>query len=126
MTAAEKQMLQLVNNERVKNGLKPLAPMAKLTQLAQLKAKDLIVNNYFSHTSPTYGSFYTMVYNAGIRFRSVGENLAEARDVNTAFTLLMASSAHRANMLNANFTHIGIGVYQYQYGVAVSQLFIMQ
>lgn len=122
----EGQMLQLVNEERIKNGLKPLTLMPELTNLARLKSQDIIKNNYFSHTSPTYGSFAKMVYDAGIRFYSVGENLAKARDAKHAFTLFMASSGHKANILNPNFTHIGLGVVQDKYGVVVTQLFIMK
>jgi uncharacterized protein YkwD len=126
MNAEEQLMLKLINEERSKNGLRPLAPMAKLNELARLKSIDIIKKNYFSHTSPTYGSFAKMVYDAGIRFRSVGENLAKARNAQHAFTLLMASSGHRANILNPNFTHVGLGVVPDRYGVVVTQLFIMQ
>lgn len=126
MTQDEILMLQLINEERAKSGLKPLQPMAKLNELAQLKSKDIIENNYFSHISPTYGSFASMVYNAGVAFRSVGENLAKARNAQHAFSLFMASSGHRANILNPNFTHVGLGVLPDKYGVVVTQLFIMQ
>jgi len=126
MNAEETLMLQLINSERQKNGLKPLQPMDKLNELARLKSQDIIDKNYFSHTSPTYGSFASMVYNAGIRYRSVGENLAKARNANHAFILLMASSGHKANILNPNFTHLGLGIIKDKYGVVVTQLFIMQ
>lgn len=119
-------MLDLVNGERVKNGLKPLVWHAKLGELAVLKSEDIIKNNYFSHTSPTYGSFYHMVYNAGVPFRQVGENLAMASNVQKAFVLLMASDGHRKNILSPHFTHLGIGVVPGNYGVAVTQLFIAQ
>ena len=119
-------MLAQLNSERAKNGLKPLQFTPELTNLARLKSQDIIKNNYFSHVSPVYGSFANMVYDAGIRFYSVGENLAKARDGRHAFALLMASSAHKANMLNRNFTHVGIGIIQDTYGVVVTQLFIMK
>lgn len=120
------KMVSLVNEERTKRGLKPLTVHAKLTEVAQLKSLDMLNNNYFSHTSPTYGSFAAMVYNHGIAFRSVGENLAQARNTTHAHALLMASEGHRNNILNPNFTHIGIGIVQGPYGVYVTQLFIMQ
>jgi uncharacterized protein YkwD len=126
LAGQEQQMLSLLNAERAKNGLKPLSLMPELTNLARLKSNDIIQNNYFSHTSPVYGSFANMVYNAGIRFYSVGENLAKARNGQHAFVLLMASSGHKANMLNRNFTHVGIGIIQDTYGVVVTQLFIMR
>lgn len=126
MSAQETQMLQQINEERAKNGLKPLIPMPKLNELARLKSQDIIAKNYFSHNSPTYGYFTNMVYNAGIRFYSVGENLAKARDGRHAHILLMASEGHRKNILNPNFTHIGLGIIPDKYGVVVTQLFIMQ
>lgn len=126
LPSQEQQMLELLNAERAKNGLKPLALMPQLTNLARLKSNDIIQNNYFSHTSPVYGSFAKMVYDAGIRFYSVGENLAKARDGRHAFALLLASAGHKANMLNRNFTHVGIGIVQDRYGVVVTQLFVMQ
>ncbi len=126
MSQEELLMLQMVNEAREKQGLKPLQPMAKLNELARLKSQDIIDNNYFSHTSPTYGSFANMVYDAGIRFYSVGENLAKARNAKHAYYLFMASSGHKANILSTNFTHVGIGVVPYKYGVVVTQLFVMQ
>ncbi|KAB3537322.1 hypothetical protein F8154_03255 [Alkaliphilus pronyensis] len=117
-------MLELVNQERVKNGLNELELHQELTNVAHKKSVDIVENNYFSHTSPTYGSFYQMVYDAGISFTQVGENLAKARDVKKAHVLLMASTGHRANILNPNFTHIGLGIVKDKYGVVVTQLFI--
>ncbi len=121
-----KEMLSMVNSERIKNGLKPLSLHGELTDLAQKKSRDMVINNYFSHTSPTLGSFYEMVYNAGIPFKQVGENLAMAGNIYKAHMLLMASEGHRNNLLDPRFTHIGIGIAHNTYGVVVTQLFISQ
>jgi len=126
MSQQEAVLLQMVNDERVKNGLKPLLPMPDLNRLARMKSQDIIDKNYFSHVSPTYGSFSKMVYDAGIRFYSCGENIAKSRDGRHAFYLFLGSAGHRSNMLNRNFTHIGIGIVPDKYGVVVTQLFIMQ
>lgn len=126
MNSEEVLMLDLINQERIKNGLKPLQPMEELNKLARLKSQDIIENNYFSHTSPTYGSFSKMIYDAGIRYYSAGENLAKARNAKHAHVLLMASSGHKKNILSSNFTHVGIGVVKYKYGVVVTQMFIMK
>lgn len=126
LTGEAALMVNLVNEERVKNGLKPLAVHAGLTELAKLKSIDMLENNYFSHTSPTYGSFANMVYNNGIGFHSVGENIAQGRNASHCHVLFMASQGHRDNILSKNFTHIGISVVQGPYGVYVTQLFIMQ
>ena len=126
LTSAENTMLNLINNERTQRGLKPLKLHSELTNLARLKSQDMVDNNYFAHNSPTYGSFYNMVSNAGISYRQVGENLAKARDVNKAHVLLMASEGHRNNILSSNFTHIGIGIKADLYGIVVTQLFIAE
>lgn len=122
----EVSMMNLINQEREKNGLKPLIGMPELHNLARTKSIDMVENDYFSHNSPTLGSFASMIYKAGIPFRSAGENLAMARNVNHAFALLMASPQHKANMLNPNFTHIGVGIVPNKYGIVVTQLFIMR
>ncbi|CCO07398.1 Allergen V5/Tpx-1 family protein [Desulforamulus hydrothermalis Lam5 = DSM 18033] len=103
-------MLNLINQERLAAGLQPLAYDAKLTELARLKAQDMIVNNYFSHTSPTYGTPFEMMKNAGVTYRYAGENLAGAPDVNTAHKNLMNSPSHKANILKPEYTKVGIGV----------------
>jgi uncharacterized YkwD family protein len=121
----EALMLQLVNQERVKNGLKPLEAHRELTELARLKAQDMIRYGYFSHTSPTYGSPFQMMGGAGIRYSYAGENLAGSPEVNRAHTSLMNSSGHRANILNPNYTHVGIGVVDGgSYGKMFVQMFI--
>lgn len=126
LNSEEQLLINLVNQERQKNGLKPLTVHSKLTELARRKSSDMVQNNYFSHTSPTLGSFAQMIHAAGIPYRSAGENLAMARNAQHAFYLLLGSPPHKANMLNANFTHLGIGVVPNNYGVVVTQLFIMQ
>ena len=82
-------------------------------------------NNYFSHTSPTYGQFYQLVCSRNI-LSICGENLAMAANTTKAFYLLMASELHKKNILNPGFTHIGVGIVRNQYGVIVTQLFITQ
>ncbi|MEW6697341.1 MAG: CAP domain-containing protein [Bacillota bacterium] len=108
--ADEQAMLDLINKERSAVGLKPLDYDAKLTELARLKAQDMITNKYFSHTSPTYGSPFDMMKNAGVTYRYAGENLAGAPDVNTAHKNLMNSPSHKANILKPEYTKVGIGV----------------
>ncbi|KUO49041.1 MAG: hypothetical protein APF76_10460 [Desulfitibacter sp. BRH_c19] len=126
MTSSESMMLNLINKERSEKGLKPLQWHSGLAGLARLKSQDMVDNNYFAHNSPTYGSFYHMVSNAGISYRQVGENLAKARDVSKAHVLLMASEGHRNNILSSHFTHIGVGILSDRYGIVATQLFIAQ
>ncbi|HHW26577.1 MAG TPA: hypothetical protein GXX23_04445 [Firmicutes bacterium] len=125
LTADEQAMINLVNQERAKAGLKPLAVDMRLVTLARQKSQDMITNNYFSHQSPTYGSPFDMMRKAGITYRTAGENLAGASTVQQAHSGLMNSSGHRANILNPNYTHIGVGVVRGgRYGAMWTQMFI--
>ncbi|MDD2497351.1 MAG: CAP domain-containing protein [Desulfitobacteriaceae bacterium] len=125
MTAAEQQMVDLVNQERTSRGLKALTVDMRLVKLARMKSQDMIDKGYFDHNSPTYGSPFDMMKNAGITYRTAGENLAGHRTVQGAHTGLMNSPGHRANILNANFTHIGIGIVDGgRYGKMFTQHFI--
>lgn len=108
--ADEQAMVNFINKERVAAGLQPLTADAKLTELARLKAQDMIANNYFGHTSPTYGSPFDLMKNNGVTYRYAGENLAGAPDVNTANTNLINSPGHKANILKPEYTKVGVGV----------------
>lgn len=110
MNTSEQVMLGLVNQERQKAGLQALQANTNLVKLARVKAQEMIDKNYFSHTSPLYGSPFDMMKSAGIKYNYAGENLAGAHSAETAHTNLMNSPGHRANILNASFKEIGIGV----------------
>jgi len=110
LTTEEQQMVDLVNQERVNSGLQPLEVDLRLVKIARMKSQDMIDNNYFSHQSPTYGSPFDMMKSQGIAYGYAGENLAGNHSVQAAHTALMDSPGHRANILNANFKHVGIGI----------------
>ena len=125
LSADEQKMVNSVNKERVANGLKPLQVDMSLVKIARMKSQDMIDKNYFDHTSPTYGSPFDMMRNNGITYNYAGENLAGASTVDSAHTNLMNSPGHRANILNVNFTKIGIGVIDGgPYGKMLTQEFI--
>ncbi|MFZ5595756.1 MAG: CAP domain-containing protein [Bacillota bacterium] len=125
LTADEQRMLSLVNAERAAGGLQPLKANLKLTEVARLKAKDMISKNYFDHTSPTYGSPFDMMRQFGITYRTAGENLAGAPSVDIAHTSLMNSPGHRANIMNSSFREVGIGIVDGgPYGKMFVQMFI--
>lgn len=124
ITAQEQQMVNLVNQERTSRGLKALAVDSRLVKVARMKSMDMIKNNYFGHQSPVYGSPVDLMKSQGITYRTAGENLAGNSSVTSAHTGLMNSSGHRANILNANFTKIGIGIIKGgPYGLMISQEF---
>ncbi|MBD0379960.1 CAP domain-containing protein [Paenibacillus sedimenti] len=107
------QVVTLVNQERTKAGLKPLAVDKSLAVMALDKAKDMYNNQYFDHTSPTYGSPFEMMSAYGIQYKYAGENIAMGQktpqDVMKAW---MNSPGHRQNILSPNFTKIGVGYYK--------------
>ncbi len=127
LTADESRMLELVNKERVLNGLQPLKIDMELVKVARVKSADMINNNYFSHTSPTYGSPFKMMKDYGVSYRMAGENLAGAYSVDSAHKNLMNSPGHRANILRTQFTHVGIGIVDGgPYGKMFTQMFIQK
>lgn len=106
------EILSLVNQERAKAGLQPLTLDSKLSTVATDKAKDMANNHYFDHTSPTYGSPFDMMKQYGIQFMAAGENIAMGQQSpQEVMTQWMNSQGHRENILNTNFTKIGIGFY---------------
>lgn len=121
----QNRMLQLINEERTKAGINPLIFDDELTKVASVKAQDMVDNNYFEHNSPTYGSPFDMMKNFGIQYYAAGENLAGYNNVEKAHIGLMNSDGHRKNILNSNFTHIGIGICKSpKYGYVFVQMFI--
>lgn len=106
----EKEVVRLVNVERTSRGLSSLSHDWELSRVARYKSQDMKDNNYFSHTSPTYGSPFQMMKSFGITYRTAGENIAKGQHTPQAVvTAWMNSSGHRANILNSSFTHIGVG-----------------
>lgn len=106
----EQEVINLVNAERAKAGLPALKYDWELARVAKHKSQDMHDKKYFDHTSPTYGSPFTMMTNYGIKYSAAGENIAKgqttAKQVVNAW---MNSEGHRANILNKNYTHIGVG-----------------
>lgn len=106
----ENEVIRLVNEQRVKNGLKELQADWELSRVARFKSQDMKDNNYFSHTSPVYGTPFEMIKNFGISYRSAGENIAKGqRTPQAVVNSWMNSSGHRANILNSTYTKIGVG-----------------
>lgn len=111
-TAYADQVVNLVNQERAAAGLAPLASDPALAKLALDKAKDMVVNQYFDHQSPTYGSPFDMMRSYGISYSYAGENIAKGqRTPQEVMTAWMNSQGHRQNIMSPNFTKIGVGYY---------------
>lgn len=110
VSAYEQEVIRLVNEIRVQNGLKALTANWELSRVARYKSQDMVDNRYFSHTSPTYGSPFQMIRAFGLSFRTAGENIAYGqRTPQAVVNAWMNSSGHRANILNGSYTQIGVG-----------------
>lgn len=109
-SSIEKSMVSLVNQDRANAGLPPLKIDNSLTVYARVHSKDMSDNNFFSHTSPTNGGFSERLKNSNITYSSAGENIALYNSIEKAQAGLMSSDGHRANILNKNYTHVGIGI----------------
>lgn len=107
----EMEVIRLVNVEREKLGRPALVENSKMSSIARTKSNDFVKNNYFSHTSPTYGSPFDMLKSFGITYSAAAENLASGQGTPTqVMNTWMSSSGHRANILNSTYNQIGVGI----------------
>jgi len=110
LKSLELEVIRLTNIERTNRGLSALTNNWQLSRVARYKSSDMIANNYFSHTSPTYGSPFTMMQNFGLKFSSAGENIAYGqRSAQEVVTAWMNSPGHKANILSPSYTQTGVG-----------------
>ena len=124
VTTQEYLAWNLLNEDRIANGLSPLPLDEELCRLARIKSADMKQNNYFAHVSPTYGNATAMLQHFGYSFKGVGENIAHRATVTKSQAAFMSSIGHRANILGRQWDRVGIGVIYDDNGfVYVTQLF---
>ncbi|MCC0650421.1 CAP domain-containing protein [Clostridioides sp. ZZV15-6598] len=125
-SAYQKEVVDLVNVERSKAGLNPLTLDADVSNVATKKSQDMIDNNYFAHNSPTYGSPFDMLKKFGISYKTAGENIAMGQKTpKEVVNAWMNSEGHRKNILNPNYSKIGVGVAQKSGGsIYWTQIFV--
>jgi uncharacterized protein YkwD len=122
---AERQMFDLVNEERANVGLKALVWDDRLVPIARQHSEEMFKLKYFSHQSPVKGSPFDRLKAGGVTYTRAGENLAYAQSVTIAHRGLMQSQGHRENILRPEFTRIGIGVITAgAYGRMFTQMFV--
>jgi uncharacterized protein YkwD len=106
----EKQIAERVNTSRAASGLGPLTLHELASNVARQHSQDMCSRGYFSHQTPEGLRPWDRLKQAGISFSAAGENIAKGQSspeqVHNAW---MNSSGHRANILNASWTHIGVG-----------------
>lgn len=125
-SAYQKEVVDLVNVERSKAGLNPLTLDADVSNVATKKSQDMIDNNYFAHNSPTYGSPFDMLKKFGISYKTAGENIAMGQKTpKEVVNAWMNSEGHRKNILNPNYSKIGVGIAQKSGGsIYWTQIFV--
>ena len=120
----ESKMLQLVNQERTKRGLKPLKADPQLTEVGRMHSQDMFSRGYFSHYTPEGKDPFDRMKASHVHFISAGENLALGQTLMICHEGLMNSPGHRANILNPSFGRLGIGILDGGvYGLMISQEF---
>lgn len=125
LSEEEQEVLNLINEERAKQGLSELKAYDELQRVAKLKAEDIVNNSYFSHTSPTYGTPFEMLNEEGITYKFAGENLAGNETGIKAVDAWMNSAPHKANILDSDYEYTGICVIDSDvYGKIYVQLFM--
>lgn len=125
LTADEKEVFDLINAKRTAARLSALKVDAELQNVARAKAEDMVRNNYFSHTSPTYGSPFDMMKSFGVSYKTAGENIAGNSSNTGAVNAWMNSEGHKANILNSSFNYTGVAVVKSsKYGKIFVQMFI--
>ena len=110
VSAYEQEVVRLVNQERARYGLDALTIRADLCRYARVKSQDMHDSGYFSHTSPNYGTPFEMMRSFGITYAHAGENIAMGYSSPAAVvSAWMDSESHRANILSASYTQLGVG-----------------
>lgn len=122
-TTYEADVLRLVNIERNKNGLSSLTKDSGATNVAHLRAKEILKS--FSHTRPDGSSCFTAAKELGVTYRTAGENIAYGYSTPEQVVKgWMNSEGHRKNILSDSFKKIGIGCYKSGNTLYWSQFFI--
>ena len=119
------EIFQLVNEQRVANGLSEVERREDLDAVAAIRAAELAES--FSHTRPNVESYHSLVDEHSITYTYVGENagsVAATADAATMMSIWMNSEGHRDNILYPKHTGLGIGVYQVGQKVYCIQEFI--
>ncbi|KPN97835.1 S-layer homology domain-containing protein [Lysinibacillus sp. ZYM-1] len=112
-TEWSKKVVELINVERQKKKLEPVVYDPELSQIAIIKAQDMVKRHYFEHVSPYYGAPWDLATLFDYNYTSFGENIA--RNIQTpevAVKAWMASPSHRDNILKEHYTNTGVAIAQ--------------
>ena len=110
LSVQEQTAGNLLNSDRARYGLAPLVIDPELCRIARIKSQDMLNNQYFAHTSPTYGDVRSMLRQFGYAYTAAGENIAHHATVEKAQAAFLSSPGHRKNILSSAYTRVGLGV----------------
>ena len=107
-SSAAQAVLAEVNAARAQNGLSALTLDANMNRAAAVRAAELAQS--FSHTRPNGSRGLTALNEAGVSYRTAGENIASGQQsAQAVVSAWMNSSGHRANILSSSFGRMGVG-----------------
>lgn len=106
----ETAFLNAINTLRTQNNLSELKIDSATQNVARLKAQDLVDKNYFSHTSPTYGTPFEMLTTNGVTYKTASENIAGNSTLDGAVNSWMNSESHKNNILSNAFNYTGVAI----------------
>ena len=120
----EGEMLELINGERAKGGLKPVEADPEMKVVARKHSRDMFARGYFSHVTPEGKTLADRVNASNVRFITAGENLALGPTLTICHNGLMNSPGHKANILHKGYGRVGIGILDGgKYGLMITQNF---
>ena len=109
LSVQEQTAGNLLNSDRARYGLAPLVIDPELCRIARIKSQDMLNNQYFAHTSPTYGDVRSMLRQFGYAYTAAGENIAHHATVEKAQAAFLSSPGHRRNIMSGTYTKVGMG-----------------
>ena len=109
LSVQEQTAGNLLNSDRARYGLAPLVIDPELCRIARIKSQDMRDNQYFAHTSPTYGDVRSMLRRFGYAFTTAGENIAHHATVEKAQAAFLSSPGHRKNVMSGTYARVGLG-----------------
>src|SRR5690606_25050305 len=123
-----RELLAMLNTTRSEAGLRPLTEHAGLAEVALSHSEDMVAHDFIGHTSPSTGSAADRVRAASLSSGLVLENIGRGYGAQEIHRGLMESPGHRANLVNPDVTHVGVGVVAQQEGgrnaFIVTQVFV--
>ena len=125
LTQDEKEVFDLINKSREDAGLAKLEIHDNLQNICRIKANEMVEKDYFSHTSPTYGSPFDMLKSNNIEYKVAGENIAGNSSNEKAVEAWLGSENHKKNIINNSYNYTGIAVVDSEkYGKIYVQMFL--